>query len=95
MLGRSSDGEPSVAFNLAGGLTRPSGGYIFAYATLVVIVGISYKVLLGEPGQRNLLQPSLTIEVYVGVALAMLAATFVARRFTAKKSLFPNLSIYI
>ncbi|MEO6802893.1 MAG: hypothetical protein ABI197_06585 [Granulicella sp.] len=47
-------------------------------------------MLLGEPGQRNLLQPSLTIEVYVGVALAMLAATFVARRFTAKKSLFPN-----
>jgi hypothetical protein len=80
----------TVAFNTAGGLTRPSGGYIFAYSILVVILGITYKALLGEPGQRNLLQPTLTLEVYVGSALALLIATFVARKFTLQKSLFPT-----
>jgi hypothetical protein len=80
----------TVAFNTAGGLTRPSGGYIFAYSILVVILGITYKALLGEPGQRNLLQPTLTLEVYVGSALALLIATFLARKFTLQKSLFPN-----
>ena len=39
----------AVAFNVGGGLTRPSGGYIFFYATLTVIIGIIWKAVLGEP----------------------------------------------
>jgi hypothetical protein len=82
----------TVAFNAAGGLTRPSGGWIFAYTVLVVLFGISYKVLLGEPGQSNLLQPERTIEVYVVSISMMLVSVYLARKFTPAKSLFPQFS---
>jgi hypothetical protein len=80
----------TLAFNVAGGLTRASGGYIFAFSILVAIFGIVYKVILGEPGQSNLVQPVLTLEVYIGTVAAMLGAAYLARKFTPPKNLFPN-----
>jgi len=80
----------ALAFNIAGGLTRASGAYVFFYSALVVIVGICYKAFLGEPAQSNLLDPKTDIEVYVGGITAMLLAVFVSRRFTRKSGLFQN-----
>ncbi|WP_263384683.1 hypothetical protein [Granulicella arctica] len=77
----------TLAFNVVGGLTRPSGGYIAAYTLLAVLIGISYKVLIGEPGQSNLQQPELTIEVYLGAITAMGAAAYLSRRFVLNKPL--------
>lgn len=80
----------ALAFNVAGGLTRASGAYVFFYSVLVVIIGICYKAFLGEPAQSNLLDPHTDIEVYVGGITALLAAAFVSRRFTRKSGLLQN-----
>ena len=74
----------TLAFNAAGGLTRPSGGYIFFYATLGVIVGLCTKVMLGERGDSNLFVPQLTITIYLvgscGLWLAAIASRHLSRR---------------
>jgi hypothetical protein len=80
----------AFAFNMAGGLTRASGAYVFFYSTLVVILGVCYKAYLGEPAQSNLLDPHTTIEAYVGSIAAMLAAVIVSRRFSRKSGLLQN-----
>jgi hypothetical protein len=81
----------AFAFNTAGGLTRASGAYIFAYSVLAVILGLCYKAFLGEPADSNLLDPHTDIEVYVGGITAMLAAVIVSRRFSRKSGLLQNL----
>jgi hypothetical protein len=81
----------ALAFNTAGGLTRTSGAYVFAYSMLVVIIGICYKALLGEPAQSNLSDPVTDIEVYVAGITAMLAAVIVSRRFSRKSGLLQDL----
>ena len=81
----------ALAFNTAGGLTRASGAYVFAYSVLVVIIGLCYKAFLGEPADSNLLDPHTDIEVYVGGITAMLAAVIVSRRFSRKSGLLQNL----
>ena len=81
-----------ITFNAAGGLATPSGGYVFFYSTLTVIFGLVWKTVLGEPGESNLLEARLTIEVFVGAICAMLAAVLVSRRLTRKRPLLANLS---
>ena len=81
----------AFAFNTAGGLARASGAYVFFYSILVVIIGVSYKAALGEPGQSNLLDPRKTIAVYVGGITAMLAAVIVSSRVRRKTGLLENL----
>ncbi|GGA67962.1 hypothetical protein GCM10011507_19280 [Edaphobacter acidisoli] len=75
----------TVAFNVAGGFTRPSGSYIFFYAVLTVIFGLVWKAILGEPADSNLAAPQLTIEVFLGGICSMLAAVYISRRLTTKK----------
>jgi hypothetical protein len=74
----------SHSFNLAGGLTRPSGGFIFAWTLLGGLFGITWKAIIGEPGNSNLLQPDRTIEVYLGTAVAMLVGVHASRTFRFK-----------
>jgi hypothetical protein len=81
----------AFAFNAAGGLSRASGAYIFAYCMLVVIVGLCYKAYLGEPAQSNLLDPRTDIEAYIGSVAGMYAAVVVSRRFTRKTGLLQNI----
>ncbi|MEO6815249.1 MAG: hypothetical protein ABI177_00990 [Edaphobacter sp.] len=82
----------AVAVNLGGGLTRPSGGYIFSYATLAVIVGLFWKAVIGEPADSNLLQPLLTIEAALGGIVSMGFAVFVSRKLTKRTPILPNLA---
>ena len=81
-----------LTFNLAGGMTTPSGGYVFFYSVLAVIVGLVWKTVQGEPAQSNLLEPRLTIEVYLGGICAMLVAVLVSRRLTRKRPLLEGLA---
>ncbi|MDW5267830.1 MULTISPECIES: hypothetical protein [Acidobacteriaceae] len=81
----------AFTFNLAGGFTSASGGYVFFYAVLVVIVGITWKAVLGEQAGSDLKQPLLTFQVYVGGITAMLAAVFFSRKLTAKRPLLANM----
>lgn len=80
-----------IAFNLAGGLTRPSGGYVFFYALLAVIFGLVEKAALGEAADSNLAVPVLTMQVYAGSMFAMLVAVVLARKLTLKRPLLANL----
>jgi hypothetical protein len=81
----------AVAFNLGGGLSRVSGAYVFFYSILVVIVGITYKAILGEPAQSHLQDPVTDIEVYLAGITAMLGAVVVSRRFSRKQALLQNI----
>ena len=80
----------TYTFNLAGGFTRTSGGYVFFYAVLVVILGISWKAVLGEPADSKLKQPLLTFQIYTGGIVAMLAAVYLGRKLTLKRALLAN-----
>jgi len=71
----------TAAFNIAGGLYRPAGAYIFFNAVLTLIVGVVVKAALGEPAHTNLTSPALTIEIYVFGMLAMLFGAYVESRF--------------
>ena len=53
-----------VACNIAGGITRPAGGFIFSAGLFTVIIGITYKAILGEPGQSNLMSPNIDMLIY-------------------------------
>ena len=81
----------ALAFNVAGGLTRPSGGYIFFYSILAVILGLSVKAFLGERGESNLLRPHLTITIYALSSAGLLLASAASRKFAKKRPLLENL----
>ncbi len=80
----------TVAFNLAGGLARPSGAYVFFYSVLTVIVGFCWKAIVGEPADSNLINPFLTIRVFLAGITAMLAAIYISRKLTTKRALLRN-----
>jgi hypothetical protein len=80
----------TIAFNVAGGFTRPSGGYIFFYATLGVIVGLFWKAFLGEAADSNLKAPLLTMQVFLGGITSMLGAAFISQRFSRKRALLQD-----
>lgn len=77
----------TFAFNLSGGLARAAGAYIFFYAVLVFIIGVTYKAILGEPAQSNLSDPRTTIEAFVASISMLTVAAFLSRRFARKTGL--------
>ena len=81
----------AMAFNVAGGLTRTSGGYIFFYSVLAVILGLTVKVFVGEPGDSNLLRPRLTITVYAAASLMLLLSAAASRKLSRKRPLLAGL----
>ena len=80
----------TIAFNVAGGFTRPSGGYIFFYAVLGAIVGLFWKAFLGEAADSNLRSPLLTMQVFLGGITSLLAAAYISRRFSRKTAFLQN-----
>ncbi len=81
----------TYAFNVAGGLTRPSGGYIFCYSVLAVILGLTVKVFTGDRGESNLLRPTLTITIYAVSSVMLLLTAAGSRMFSRKRPLLENL----
>jgi hypothetical protein len=77
----------ALTFNVGGGFTRPSGGYIFFYAALTVIIGVTWKAVLGEPADSNLRNPLLTIRVFVSGISMMLLAAFLSTKLKTKQAL--------
>ena len=75
----------AMSFNAAGGLVYPTGAFVFFNAMLTAIVGISYKVLLGEPGQSNLRTPNLTMLMYCGGMIITGTMASLARKFSPKR----------
>lgn len=83
----------AITFNLAGGFTRPSGGYVFFYSILAVIIGVFWKACIGERADSNLLQPLVTIEAALGGIIAMFAAVYLSRKLTTKRAILGGLDI--
>lgn len=81
----------AIAFNLAGGFTRPSGAYIFFYSVLSLIIAVTWKAILGEPADSNLTVPLVTIQVYLGGICSMLVAVYISRRLTLKRAVLRNI----
>ncbi len=79
------------AFNIAGGFSRPSGAYVFAYAVLVVELGTVTKACLGEAAQTNLQDPLLLMGTYVASIASMLVAAFVSRKLATTEAGIPGL----
>ena len=81
----------AIAFNVAGGFSRPSGAYVFFYATLTVIIGLIWKAVLGEPADSNLQNPLLTISVFLSGICMMLVAVYFSTRLRTKRALLGNM----
>jgi hypothetical protein len=76
-----------AAFNLAGGLYRPAGAFIFFNATLTLILALIVKAVLLEPANSNLVAPQRVITVYLLGMVSMLVAVLVDRRFRPRQPL--------
>jgi hypothetical protein len=76
----------AVGFNVGGGFTRPSGGYIFFYACLTVTIGIILKAVLREPADSNLENPVLTIQAFVASMAMMTLAAYLSTKLRTKRS---------
>ncbi len=81
----------ALAFNFAGGFTRPSGSYIFFFSLLAVIFGLCWKAIIREPAESNLEAPDLTIAIYFASICMMFVATIISRRITTKRAILGNL----
>ena len=69
-----------VAFNIAGGFTRTSGAYIFWYSTLIVIVGVTWKAMVGEAADSNLFTPLLDMSLYAASMVMLLLVTLMNKK---------------
>lgn len=82
----------TLAFNLAGGFNRPSGGYVFFFATEAVILGVFWKAVIGEAADSNLSRPVLYMEAALGGMVGMFLAVLVSRQLRKKIPILPNLA---
>lgn len=69
-----------VAFNFAEGFTRLTGAYIFWYSTLIVIVGVTWKAVVGEPADSNLFTPLLDMSLYATSMAMLLLVTLLNKK---------------
>jgi hypothetical protein len=77
----------SLAFNIVGGFTRPSGAFIFFNSVLSVILGLCVKAYLNEPADSNLQSPILTISVYLAGMCMMCVAALLSRKISTKRAI--------
>lgn len=75
----------TAAFNLAGGLYRASGAFVFANSLLSLIVALCIKVFIGEPADGNLRDPLTSILVYM-VGMGAILVAVVASRFMVPRT---------
>jgi hypothetical protein len=69
-----------IAFNFAEGFTRLTGAYIFWYSTLIAIVGVFWKAVIGEPADSNLEAPLLSMALYSSSMVMLLLVTLLNKK---------------
>jgi len=69
-----------IAFNFAEGFSRITGAYVFWYSTLIVIVGVTWKAVVGEPADSNLFDPLLDMGLYATSMVMLLLVTLLNRK---------------
>jgi hypothetical protein len=73
----------NFAFNAAGGFSKASGAYVFLYAMLMAIVGVTWKAVLGEPADSNLKVPILMMAAYTVSMALLLLVILVNKKLTS------------
>jgi hypothetical protein len=71
-----------ICFNLAGGFSRASGGYIFWFGLLTCLLCGIWKIVLGEPADSNLASPNFTLATYVVSMMVIFVALHISHQFT-------------
>ncbi len=69
------------AFNIAGGFTRIAGAYYCWFSMLVCIVGVTWKMVLNEPGDSALIDPWLLMTLYDIAAAMFVLVALILRNF--------------
>lgn len=69
-----------ISFNFADGFNRITGAYIFWYSTLIVMVGVTWKAVLGEPADSNLIDPLLDMSLYASSMVMLMIVTLLNRK---------------
>jgi hypothetical protein len=69
-----------IAFNFAEGFTRLTGAYVFWYSTLIVIFGVTWKAVVGEPADSNLYTPLLDMSLYTASMMMLLLVTILNKK---------------
>lgn len=70
----------AISFNIARGFQSIPGSYVFSYAILVAILGVTWKAIIGEPADSNLLTPTITMGAQaLGMAVFIPVAWLVMR----------------
>ena len=76
-----------LAYNLSGGIEYPSGSFVMANGLFSVIVGFGAKVVLFEPGDRNLRAPVQTVLIYTVGMLMTVFVVFLTQGLRPKQAL--------
>jgi len=76
----------TVGFNIAGGLTSPAGAYVFFFALLTNIVGVTYKAFVNEAADTNLLTPSLDMACYLATMIVLVPVIIVNRSLGTRRN---------
>lgn len=75
----------AVAFNYAGGFDRLIGAYIFWFALLICIVGVTWQAVLGEPGESDLQDPLLLMTTYIGSMISLIVVTAILKKVDVRR----------
>lgn len=81
----------TLAFNVAGGMSRASGAYIFFQTVFTLILGLVAKAFVWEPADSNLRVPEVTILANLAFSFSLLLAATVKRYVVRKKALLDGL----
>ena len=82
-----------VGFNVSGGLYYASGAYIFFNAVLTSLLGLTYKIFLGEAGQATLRSGDQSMLVYAAGMFSMMVAAILNSRLRPKRGLLADLAL--
>ena len=81
----------TLAFNVAGGLPRVAGAWIFFFTMRTLVIGLVAKAFFGEAGDSVFTDPLTTEAAYcITLAIAALVAGLV-RRFSPRQSLLSGM----
>jgi hypothetical protein len=69
-----------LTFNFAEGFSRLTGAYCFWISTLIVIFGVFWKAVVGEPADSNLQVPLLDMALYATTMLMLLFVTLINKK---------------
>jgi hypothetical protein len=72
----------NLAFNAGGGFSRASGAYVFLFTVLTAGLGVTWKAVLGEPADSNLLVPQLDMAIYTASQFMLLLVIEANKRLT-------------